>query len=165
MNTLPKDIIRLLVFNYVDGEYARNFLKICSKVYYSFSKTERKLLRMKSLYFIEKIKQEKYIKKVIDDMTIKGIEENVQRVVRGVKPKKYNYFFCEGCANVIRPGIVRGVRHENNCKKNFNNCKWCGIPYASQYSPRGSVSSHAYYLLHNECKCPRRNNSFYHLRF
>ena len=52
MNTLPKDIVRILAFNYVDVEYVINFLKICSKVYNSFNANERKILRQKSLYFV-----------------------------------------------------------------------------------------------------------------
>lgn len=160
MNTLPRDIIRLLVFDYVDGEYAINFLKICRKVYNCFNSNERNLIRMKSLYFLEKSRQLKYIRKVIDEMTIKGIEENKRRAIRGVKQKKYNYYFCEGCANVIRPGIVRGIRHDDVCNRTFHNCKWCGIPYSIPYKCKYSsraISPHGRSLLHQERNCPRSN--------
>ena len=155
MNDLPKDIIRLLVFDYVDGEYAINFLKICRKVYNSFSSNERNLIRMKSLYFMERCKQLKYIRKVIDEMTIKGIEENERRAIRGVKQKKYNYFFCEGCASVIRPATIRCVRHLDSCKRTFHNCKWCGIPYSCNKFSNSGISKHGHYLLHREKDCPR----------
>jgi hypothetical protein len=154
MNTLPKDIVRILAFNYVDGEYVINFLKICSKVYNSFNANERKILRQKYLYFVERVKQTRYIRNVIDDMTVKEIKANERRGEDyGRNRKKHTYDFCEGCANVIRSG--RRERHSRACRNNFHNCKWCGIPYASQ-SSRGVLSTHLI-LYHNESKCPRRN--------
>ena len=157
MNTLPRDLIRLLVFKYINNECIINCLKVCHKIFYSFTKEERNQLIMRSLTFQEKQKQLKYINKVIQSMTVNGIKENERRLKSGQKLKKYNYYFCYGCANPIRPGSIRGVRHDVVCKKLFHNCIYCGIPFTTGlYSSRSAAGLHGQHLFHQENTCPKR---------
>ena len=156
MELLQKDIIKLLFVKYLSGHDAVKCLRVCKRFSECFTDQDKYILRQKCALFVERNKQNKYIDELLEHYTKGTDEKNAERIAWRKKPKKYNYYFCNGCANIIRAGVHRKSFHETTlCKRYFKNCEHCNLPFSFVHESTDH-SIHAKTIGHNELMCPHK---------
>lgn len=149
------------MLNYLPGTDAVMLFKVCKRFGQVFNDSEKEMLRLRCALYAERKKQSEYVESVMTEHINGVIDRNQARIARGKKPKKMNHYFCEGCAQVINPGLRR-VHH---CANIFRKCPHCDMSYARSIDTAPNrfgrvfynvnVSSHGDNLVHNINTCPK----------